>query len=53
MKSCQENKKDAAVRNFMSHDPEAGEKILAMGKKEREEKKSFASAKKEINGLKK
>jgi len=34
--------KDAAVRNFMSHDPEAGEKILAMGKKDAED---FASTK--------
>lgn len=44
--------KDMAVRRFMSHDPKAGESILAMGKKEREEKKSFASAKKEIKRLK-
>jgi hypothetical protein len=44
--------KDMAVRRFMSHDPKAGESILAMGKKEREEKKSFASAKKEIKGVK-
>ena len=41
--------KDMAVRRFMSHDPEAGERILKMGKKEREEKKSFASAEKEAN----
>ena len=41
--------KDMAVRRFMSHDPKAGESILAMGKKEREEKKSFASAEKEAN----
>ncbi len=40
------------VRSFMSHDPEAAERILKMGKKEREEKKSFASAKKEIKRLK-
>ena len=44
--------KDMAVRRFMSHDPDAGERILAMGKKERAEKKSFASAKKEIKRLK-
>ena len=44
--------KDMAVRRFMSHDPKAGESILSMGKKDREEKKSFASAKKEINRLK-
>jgi hypothetical protein len=44
--------KDMAVRRFMSHDPKAGESILAMGKKEREEKKSFASGKKEVNRLK-
>jgi hypothetical protein len=43
--------KDMAVRRFMSHDPKAGETILTMGKKDREEKKSFASAKKEIKGL--
>ena len=41
--------KDMAVRRFMSHDPEAGERILKMGKKERAEKKSFASAEKEAN----
>jgi hypothetical protein len=41
-----------AVRRFMSHDPKAGESILSMGKKDREEKKSFASAKKEVNRLK-
>ena len=41
--------KDMAVRRFMSHDPEAGESILKMGKKDREEKKSFASAEKEAN----
>lgn len=46
------SKKNMAVRRFMSHDPEAGERILKMGKKEREEKKSFASAKKEIKRLK-
>jgi len=44
--------KDMAVRRFMSHDPKAGETILTMGKKDREEKKSFASAKKEVNRLK-
>jgi len=44
--------KDMAVRRFMSHDPKAGESILAMGKKDREEKKSFASGKKEVNRLK-
>jgi hypothetical protein len=44
--------KDMAVRRFMSHDPKAGESILAMGKKDREEKKSFASAKKEIKQVK-
>jgi len=44
--------KDMAVRRFMSHDPKAGESILSMGKKDREEKKSFASAKKEVNRLK-
>lgn len=38
-----------AVRRFMSHDTEAGERILKMGKKDREEKKSFASAEKEAN----
>jgi hypothetical protein len=41
--------KDMAVRRFMSHDPEAGERILKMSKKERDEKKSFASAEKEAN----
>ena len=41
--------KDMAVRLFMSHDPKAGESILKMGKKDREEKKSFASAEKEAN----
>jgi hypothetical protein len=41
--------KDMAVRRFMSHDPKAGESILKMGKKERDEKKSFASAEKEAN----
>ena len=41
--------KDMAVRRFMRHDPEAGERILKMGKKDREEKKSFASAEKEAN----
>jgi hypothetical protein len=44
--------KDMAVRRFMSHDPKAGESILKMGKKDREEKKSFASAKKEIKQVK-
>ena len=43
------SKRDMMVRKFMSHDPEAGESILAMGKKERGEKKAFDSGKKEIN----
>jgi len=47
-----ESKRDMMVRKFMSHDPEAGESILAMGKKERGEKKAFDSGKKEIKRLK-
>ncbi len=47
------SQKDAAVRRFMSHDPKAGESILAMGKKDRAENKAFDSAKKEINKMKK
>lgn len=46
------SEKDKLVRNFMSHDSKAGESILAMGKKERDEKKSFKSAKKEIDSIK-
>jgi len=47
------SKRDVAVRKFMSHDPEAGERILAMGKKEKETEKAFKSGKAEINRLKK
>jgi len=47
-----ESKRDMMVRKFMSHDPEAGESILAMGKKERGEKKMFDSGKKEIKRIK-
>lgn len=43
--------KEQQVRNFMSHDPEAGERILAMGKKDREENKAFKSGQSEINRL--
>jgi len=46
------SKRDMMVRKFMSHDPEAGKSILAMGKKERGEKKAFDSGKKEIKRLK-
>ena len=42
------SQKKMAVRRFFSHDPEAGEKIIAQGAKERGENKAFASAKKEI-----
>lgn len=42
--------KNMAVLRLMG--PDAGKKILDMGKKDREEKKSFASAKKEIKRLK-
>ena len=45
--------KEQQVRNFMSHDPEAGERILAMGKKDREENKAFKSGQSEINRQKK
>ena len=44
--------KKKRVMSFMSHDPEAGQRILAMGKKEREEKKAFKSGQSEINRLK-
>jgi hypothetical protein len=46
------SKRDMMVLKFMSHDPEAGKSILAMGKKERGEKKAFDSGKKEIKRLK-
>lgn len=45
--------KDAAYNRFWSHDPETGARIKAFGKKERDENKSFKSAKKEIDQLKK
>jgi hypothetical protein len=48
-----EGKKEDMIRKFMSHDPEAGEQILAIGKKSRAENKAFKSAKKEIDKLKK
>ena len=45
--------REIQIRNFMAHDPKAGESIIAMGKKEKSENKAFASGKKEIDKLKK
>lgn len=45
--------KNAAYNKFWAHDPETGARIKAIGQKERAENKSFKSAKKEIDQLKK
>lgn len=46
-------KNQALIRKFMSHDPEAAERIISFGEKSRREAKAFKSAKSEINRLKK